>query len=171
MEGLETITTQRLRGERLGPRHVDVLAPIFGDPRVGATMGGVWSRAKTEEVAAGVDGHWDEHGFGYMMWFERATGEPTGWGGLSRSMFDGEHVLEVGWTTAPEHWGKGFATELGGAMIDVAFGPLAAPDLVAYTLPHNAASRRVMEKLGFAYEKTAPYKTFGEHVLYRLMNT
>jgi hypothetical protein len=25
-----------------------------------------------------------------------------------------------------------------------------------------------MEKLGFAYEKTAPYKTFGAHVLYRL---
>jgi len=28
-----------------------------------------------------------------------------------------------------------------------------------------------MEKLGFAYEKTALYKTFGDHVLYRLMNT
>jgi hypothetical protein len=28
-----------------------------------------------------------------------------------------------------------------------------------------------MEKLGFAYEKTAPYKVYGNHVLYRLMNT
>ena len=44
-------------------------------------------------------------------------------------------------------------------------------DLVAYTLPHNGASRRVMVKLGFQYEKTAQYKTFGDHVLYRLMNT
>jgi RimJ/RimL family protein N-acetyltransferase len=171
MPGLETITTERLRGERLGPQHVGILLAIFGDPRVGATMGGVWSREKTEEVAAGVDAHWSEHGFGYMVWFERAGGQPTGWGGLSRSVFDGEAVLEVGWTTAPEHWGKGYATELGRAMIDVAFGPLGARDLVAYTLPHNRASRRVMEKLGFAYEKTAPYKTFGDHVLYRLMNT
>ena len=24
-----------------------------------------------------------------------------------------------------------------------------------------------MEKLGFAYEKTAPYKVYGDHVLYR----
>jgi RimJ/RimL family protein N-acetyltransferase len=171
MPGLETVTTERLRGERLGPQHVDPLLAIFGDPRVGATMGGVWSRAKTEEVVAGVDRHWDEHGFGYMLWFERATGAPTGWGGLSRSEFDGERVLEVGWTTAPEHWGKGYATELGRAMIDVAFGPLGARDVVAYTLPHNAASRRVMEKLGFAYERTAPYKTYGEHVLYRLMRS
>jgi ribosomal-protein-alanine N-acetyltransferase len=171
MAGLETITTERLRGERLGPRHADVLEPIFGDPRVGETMGGVWSRAFIEETAAAVDGHWEQHGFGYLMWFERASGEPVGWGGLSRTVFDGEPELEVGWTTAPERWGEGFASELGRAMVEVAFGPLEAPDLVAYTLPHNGASRRVMEKLGFAYEKTAPYKTFGDHVLYRLMNT
>ena len=55
--------------------------------------------------------------------------------------------------------------------MSLAFGPLGSPDLVAFTLPHNSASRRVMEKLGFAYEKTAPYKVFGDHVLYRLMNT
>jgi RimJ/RimL family protein N-acetyltransferase len=42
------------------------------------------------------------------------------------------------------------------------------PNIVAFTLPENGASRRVMEKLGFTYEKTAPYKQFGPHVLYRL---
>jgi RimJ/RimL family protein N-acetyltransferase len=51
--------------------------------------------------------------------------------------------------------------------LDVAFGPLGLPDVVAFTLPDNVASRRVMEKLGFAYEKTAPYKVYGDHVLYR----
>jgi len=56
-------------------------------------------------------------------------------------------------------------------MVEIAFGPLGSHDLVAYTLPHNGASRRVMVKLGFQYEKTAQYKTFGDHVLYRLMNT
>ena len=171
MGGLEAITTERLRGERLGLRHADVLEPIFGDPRVGATMGGVWSRETVEQTCAAVEAHWSEHGFGYLMWFERSTGEPIARGGLSRTVFDGRPELEVGWTTTPERWGEGFASELGRAMVDVAFGPLAAPDLVAYTLPHNGASRRVMEKLGFAYEKTAPYKTFGDHVLYRLMNS
>jgi hypothetical protein len=28
-------------------------------------------------------------------------------------------------------------------------------------------SRRVMERLGFVYEMTAPYKKFADHVLYR----
>ena len=134
-------------------------------------MGGVWSRETLELTTDAVDAHWDEHGFGYLMWFERASGEPIARGGLARTVFDGEPELEVGWTTTPERWGEGFASELGRAMVEVAFEPLEAPDLVAYTLPHNGASRRVMEKLGFAYEKTAPYKTFGDHVLYRLMNT
>jgi RimJ/RimL family protein N-acetyltransferase len=55
--------------------------------------------------------------------------------------------------------------------MDAAFGPLRLDSVVAYTLPENVASRRVMEKLGFVYEKTAPYKVYGDHVLYRLMNT
>jgi RimJ/RimL family protein N-acetyltransferase len=171
MAGLEVITTERLRGERLESRHNDLLEPIFGDPRVGATMGGVWSRETLEMTTDAVEAHWAEHGFGDMIWFERATGDPIARGGLSRTVFDGRPELEVGWTTAPERWGEGFASELGRAMVEVAFGPLSAPDVVAYTLPHNGASRRVMEKLGFAYEKTAPYKTFGDHVLYRLMNS
>jgi hypothetical protein len=118
MAGLEAIATERLRGERLGPRHVDVLLPIFADPRVGETMGGVSDRERVEREAAGIDSHWEEHGFGYWLWFETATGEPVARGGLSRTEFDGRPELEVGWTTAPERWGEGFATELGPACVD-----------------------------------------------------
>ncbi|MDA0161854.1 GNAT family N-acetyltransferase [Solirubrobacter ginsenosidimutans] len=171
MGGPEVIVTERLRGERIGPHHVDVLLPIFSDPRVGATMGGVADRASVESLAQIMDAHWEEHGFGYMMWFERSTGEPVARGGLARTVFDGKPELEVGWTTTPERWGEGFASELGQACVSIAFGPLGSADLVAFTLPHNGASRRVMEKLGFVYEKTAPYKVYGDHVLYRLMNT
>ncbi len=171
MGGPEVIVTERLRGERIGPQHVDVLLPIFSDPRVGATMGGVADRASVESLAQIMDAPREEHGFGYMLWFERATGEPVARGGLARTVFDGRPELEVGWTTTPERWGEGFASELGQACVSIAFGPLGSPDLVAFTLPHNGASRRVMEKLGFVYEKTAPYKVYGDHVLYRLMNT
>jgi RimJ/RimL family protein N-acetyltransferase len=63
--------------------------------------------------------------------------------------------------------GRGIATELGAASIEIAFGPLALPDVVSFTLPHNHGSRRVMEKLGFAYERDTDYKGW-PHVLYRL---
>ena len=100
------------------------------------------------------------------MFFDAATGEPVGRGGLSPAVFDGRPEVEVGWTVAPERWGEGLATELGAAALEVA-AELGLDDIVAFTLPHNIASRRVMEKLGFVYEKTAPYKVYGDHVLYR----
>lgn len=165
----EVIETARMRGERLGPRHLDLIAEMFADPRVGATMGGVWPREVAADHVAAIDEEWDRDGFGYWMWFERATGLPIARGGLSRTVFDGRPEVEVGWTTTAERWGEGFATELGAASLEVAFGALGLAEIVAFTLPHNVASRRVMEKLGFTYEKSAPYKTFGEHVLYRRM--
>jgi ribosomal-protein-alanine N-acetyltransferase len=167
----EDLGTARLRGERLGPQHLAVVAPIFADPRVGATMGGVQT---PDQVAAGLartEEGWRRDGFGYWMFFETTTGEPVARGGLSRVEFAGRPEVEVGWTVTPERWGQGFATELGAAALEVAFGHLGLRDLVAFTLPDNLASRRVMEKLRFVYEKTAPYKHYGDHVLYRRVRT
>jgi RimJ/RimL family protein N-acetyltransferase len=162
----EVLLTARMRGERLGPEHQAALAPILADPRVGETMGGVSTPEQVAEGLAAAAAAWERDGFGYWMFFDAATGEPVARGGLSRTEFDGRPEVEVGWTVAPERWGEGLATELGAAALDVAF-ELGLRDVVAFTLPHNAPSRRVMDKLGFTYEKTAPYKTFGDHVLYR----
>jgi RimJ/RimL family protein N-acetyltransferase len=156
-----------MRGERLGPEHLAVVAPILADPRVGATMGGVQTAAQVAEHLAAVAAGWERDGFGYWMFFETATGDPIARGGLARTEFDGQPEVEVGWTVTPERWGEGFATELGAAALEVAFGPLGLSDVVAFTLPHNVSSRRVMEKLEFVYEKTAPYKVYGDHLLYR----
>lgn len=164
----ETVRTARMRGERYAPRHLGAAAPIFADPRVGAMLGGVRTR---EEVAAELERaqeSWERDGMGYWMFFDARTGEPVARGGLARTVFDGRPEVEVGWTVTPGRWGEGLATELGAEAVRVAFGVLGLEDVVAFTLPHNAASRRVMEKLGFAYEKTAPYKAYGDHVLYRL---
>src|SRR3954449_10088157 len=184
----EVVTTARMRGERLGPRHLDAVAPMLADPRVGATMGGVLGREQVAEQLAGVgggwgggglgreqvaeqlaelDGKWERDGFGYYMWFETATGAPVARGGLSRAEFDGRPEVELGWLVTPARWGEGLGTEVGAAAVEVAFGPLGLDDVVAFTLPDNVGSRRVMEKLGFVYEKTAPYKIYGDHVLYR----
>ena len=156
-----------MRGEAIGPQHLDVVAPIFADPRVGATMGGVQSRETVEEILGRQAEAWERDGFGYWMWFESATGAPVARGGLQRTEFDSQPEVEVGWTTAPERWSEGFATEVGAKALAVASEQLGLDSVVAFTLPHNDASRRVMEKLGFVYEKTAPYKVFGDHVLYR----
>src|SRR4051794_5007673 len=140
---------------------------MLADPRVAATMGGARDRQETAEHLGVATEEWDRNGFGYWMWFDGATGAPVGRGGLGAAEFDGQPEVEVGWLVAPERWGDGLATEMGDAAVHVAFETLGLEDVVAFTLTDNLASRRVMEKLGFTYEKTAPYKIYGDHALYR----
>jgi RimJ/RimL family protein N-acetyltransferase len=165
MPGLERIETPRLLGERIGPEHQDALAALHGHPQVGATLGGTQT---PEQVAQSIRRHgeiWEENGFGYWLFRDRESGEAVGRGGLSRAHVGGADEVEVGWAVMPERWGRGYATELGAAAVDAAFG-LGIPEVVAFTLPHNAASRRVMEKLSFSYEREVVWADL-PHVLYR----
>jgi ribosomal-protein-alanine N-acetyltransferase len=162
-----TIETPRMRGDRIGPEHHALLLALVGDERVGATLGGPQT---PEEVSASIERHvarWDQDGFGYWMFRARDTGAGVARGGLSRAHVGGRDEVEVGWSVMPERWGQGYATELGAAALDVAFRVLGVESVVSYTLPDNLASRRVMEKLGFSYEREVVHADL-PHVLYRL---
>ncbi len=65
---------------------------------------------------------------------------------------------EMGFHLRPDYWGRGLAVEAGQAIIAFAFGTLGAHALFAGHHPANAASRKVLEKLGFgfAYEEFYP---------------
>ena len=111
--------------------------------------------------------HWDRHGFGQWWWRERASDELVARGGLQWTMVAGEAAIEVGWAVAPSQWGRGVATELARASLVVGFDDLRLDSIVAYTLVANAASRRVMEKAGLAYERDVTHLSL-PHVLYRI---
>ena len=161
-------TTARMRAEPIGPQHREGLVALLGDPRVGATLGGVRTPAEIDDHIAGMAAFHAAHGYGWYAWLERGSGVLVARGGLQPATVDGAEEIEVGWAVLPERWGQGLATELGAACIELAFGPLGLADVVSFTLPDNIASRRVMEKLGMTYEKTTDYKIYGPHVVYRL---
>jgi ribosomal-protein-alanine N-acetyltransferase len=62
-------------------------------------------------------------------------GELLGRGGLSYKTLEGVERLEVGWLLRRPYWGAGYATELGRAGLDFAFGELGAAEVVAITAP------------------------------------
>jgi ribosomal-protein-alanine N-acetyltransferase len=163
----DIVETERLCGERIGPEHQSELCRLLGDPRVGATLGGVLSPGRVAASIELQERHWDSHGFGFWLWRERATGEAVARGGLFRTSVGGRDEVEVGWAVMAHRWGEGFATELGAASTRVAFERLTLDDVVSFTLPRNRASRRVMEKLGFVYERDVTHAQL-PHVLYRL---
>ena len=64
-------------------------------------------------------------------------------------------ISEIGFTLAPAHHGKGYASEAAGAMIDALFAQTNVHRIAASIDPANVASMRVLEHLGFRYEGTA----------------
>jgi RimJ/RimL family protein N-acetyltransferase len=162
--------TARLRAEPVGPEHQADLAALFGDPRVGATLGGVRTPEQVRARILELRAHWAEHGFGWYVFRDRASDAFVGHGGPSNTHIAGRDEVEIGWIITPERWGEGLAREIGAASLEIVFGPLGLVDVVSFTMPSNRASRNVMEKLGFTFERDTIQK--GEpHVLYRRLST
>jgi ribosomal-protein-alanine N-acetyltransferase len=164
---VERFETARMRAEPIGPQHRDGLIALLGDERVGATLGGVADAASVDDQIARSEAHWARYGFGWYAFLDRATGALVARGGPHNCHVAGRDEVEIAWAVASERWNQGLATELGAASLAVAFGPLGLSDVVSFTLPDNRASRRVMEKLGFAFERDAIHAGL-PHVLYRL---
>ena len=58
----------------------------------------------------------------------------------------------IGWLLTPEHWGRGYATEITRALIDHCFDALRLHRVNAVCNPENEASWHVMEKCGMRRE-------------------
>lgn len=94
---------------------------------------------------------------GHQRWtvFGKDSGERLGRLGLFYVRSDAapdalRGQREIGWMFAERHWGRGYATEAAGAVLDWAFGPAALSEVFSQTSDSNAASTRVMHRLGLA---------------------
>jgi [ribosomal protein S5]-alanine N-acetyltransferase len=163
------LDTPRMRGEALGPEHQAEMADLTLDARVYRTLW-PWSAPPTEaDVRASLADkrdHWERHGFGLWLLRDRATGELVGRGGLQYTDAVGGYAVEAAWAIVPERWGQGLATELAQASVRDAFESLGLDEIIAITTPDNLASRRVMEKAGFVYDRDIEHVGL-THVLYR----
>src|SRR4051794_7082118 len=109
--------------------------------------------------------HWNRHGFGPWALIDRATGGFVGRGGLAWTVVAGRHAVELPWAVTPERWGEGLASEAGAAALAAA-RDLGLEEVVSFTLTTNAASRRVMEKIGLEYAGEIEHARL-PHALYR----
>jgi RimJ/RimL family protein N-acetyltransferase len=150
-----SIETDRLRLRLFQPQDLDELASMFSDPQVMRYVadGKPAGREVAEKALTSVIDHWRRHGFGRWAAEDKETRQFVGFGGL-RSLFG---MPEVVYHFAPAHWGKGLATELGRASLRYGFEEHRFEKIVAIAKPENAASIRVMEKLGMHYEMNTRY--------------
>ncbi len=66
---------------------------------------------------------------------------------------DGLDDVDIGYGFLSAYTGQGLASEAATAVVNYARTTIGLPRLVAITAPENAISSRVLEKIGFTYEK------------------
>jgi aminoglycoside 6'-N-acetyltransferase len=144
------LVTARLILRRSVPSDAETISAYRSDPDVHRHQG--WERtdpdsirAEIEEMADRAPG--DPQGWVQFTLEERSTGQIVGDVGLAAA--EGEPgVIKVGYTIAPAHQGRGYASEAVAALVDYAFDRLEADVVRAYADADNVASIRVAEKVG-----------------------
>jgi RimJ/RimL family protein N-acetyltransferase len=160
------LTTERLHLRPFTLADRDAIHAVYSDPEVMRYVGHGAHRTPAETAAAmRVYGEvLRRRGFSFLAVTERETGALIGDGGLHPLGDD----IELGYTLARGAWGRGYATELGRALLAYAFDVLGAKRVVAQVEPDNAASRHVLEKLGMRATETRT--AYGRpHLLYEVL--
>lgn len=143
---------------------------LWGDPRVSAWIGGPFAEEEVRARLAREIQTCLAHKVQYWPVFLLQDGELAGCAGL-RPYGDDEQILELGFHFRPAHWGQGLAQEAARAVIAFAFETLAVKGLFAGHHPENAASERLLGKLGFRYTHQEIYPPTGLlNPAYLLMN-
>jgi len=125
---------------------------------------------QTREVIDIIRAQYDSNGIGRWAVIEKTTGNFVGWSGLkliTEPINDHVNYYDLGYRFAKSAWGKGYATETAHATVQYAWDVMKLNELNAITNIDNAASRKVLEKMGMQENGTFLYDG-EEHIWYDL---
>lgn len=173
------LITDRLRLRRWLPADLVPFAALNADSRVTEYLPRSLSQEESDALVARIATHFDEHGFGLWAVEIRHAAAFAGFIGLLVPQFKSHFTpcVEIGWRLGAEHWGQGYATEGGRAVLAFGFEVLGLTEVVSFTVPENVRSRRVMERLGMTHKASDDFEhpllseghPLRRHVLYRIV--
>jgi ribosomal-protein-alanine N-acetyltransferase len=150
------IETARLRLRQFREDDLDAFADIYSDPDVVKYLGTGLPALKEEtaqHLSNLITNHWEQKRLGRWAVIDKADGRLIGLCGLRLL----EGAPELVYLMSKPYWGRGLAPEAARACLRYAFEELQLERVVAITRPENAASRRVLDKLGLQYERDARF--------------
>lgn len=77
---------------------------------------------------------------------------------------DEENSWDISYNLGKKYWGKGYITEAMKTVMSYAENTLGIHEFIAIHAIENPASGRIIEKLGFRYEKDVPYECNGGEI-------
>jgi RimJ/RimL family protein N-acetyltransferase len=152
---MRILETDRLVLRRLQPADLDDLFALYSDPEVRRYFpeGTLTYEETKKELEWFVAGDPDHPELGLWATILKETGEFIGRCGLLPWTIDGRPEVEVAYMISRARWGNGYATEAARRVLHHGFHALGLSRLICLIDQDNAASRRVAEKIGMAFER------------------
>lgn len=166
---METILeTERLVLRYQTAADVDFLTDLWSDPEVTRFLGGPrekeWLQSVFEETAENPKSEI------YDLWplVEKTGGAPVGHCGLLEKEIEGRKLVELNYILHPSVWGRGYAVEIGRALVRHALEVRGLRELIALIHPDNEPSERTARRIGMHYAHGVTRHGGAERKVYRI---
>lgn len=149
-----TVVTERLRLRPMQEEDAAFLLEVLNEPAFIRNVGdrGVRTVPAAEQyLRERITAQYERYGFGMWLVELVATGEALGICGLIKR--DNLEDIDLGFSFLERFWSRGYASEAAAAALRVGGESFQLSRIVAIVAPHNRASVRLLEKLGFRLEK------------------
>ena len=155
LSALGVLETERLNLRQLTTGDAAFILELLNDPSFLTNIGDRGVRTledAAQYILRGPVDSYERHGFGFWLVELKDARAPIGICGLvKRDVLPG---ADIGYAFLPRYRSQGYAYESASAVMRYAHGVLGLKRLLAIVNMDNAASIRVLEKLGLKFERT-----------------
>ncbi|HWS52810.1 MAG TPA: GNAT family N-acetyltransferase [Pyrinomonadaceae bacterium] len=151
---MKVLETERLILRRMTGEDAGFILGLLNEPswlRFIGDRGVRTIEGARDYIARGPAASYERHGFGLYLTELKESGVPAGICGLIKR--ETLEDVDLGFAFVPKFWGQGLARESAAAVLEYARGPLGLKRVAAVTAVDNHASIRLLEKLGFRFER------------------
>ena len=148
------IETERLWLRQFKPTDAGFIVELLNSPAWLEFIGDRNVRTEEDALAYLLNGpikSYDANGFGLFLVLLKESDLPIGACGLLKRDFLDEP--DLGFAFLPDYIGLGYGLESAKSVMNFAARDLNLPKVLAFTVPQNVASIKLLEKLGFTFEK------------------
>ena len=151
---MKVLETERLTLRRLSIDDAEFILQLLTDPAFFKYVGDKGVRTVPDArdyILSGPVASYEQFGFGLYAVELKPDGDPIGMCGLLKreSLPD----VDIGFALLPRYRSQGYAYEATAAVLAYAREQLGLGRIVAITVPHNAGSIRILEKIGLRFER------------------
>jgi len=151
---MSILETDRLRLRKVSLADAEFILRLLNEPSFIQNIGDKGVRTLEDArgyISSGPIASYEKFGFGLWLLETKDDMSPIGICGLLKR--DALEDVDIGYALVPEFWSKGYAIESASAVLDYARKTLRLNRLVAIVSPNNESSIRLLQKVGFRFEK------------------